>query len=371
MSHGYAVGVVINAIMVAAALWPPARPRRLALVAYQVGLPGNEIPLLLMLLFTVSTVDAVTSNRPISVVDWIVLAAGIAIIAGYGRLHINCVLARRVMPEAVGAELAAPAWWRTIFPWPIKPPAVQRLRDLPYGGLVRRQRMDILRRRDATCRNPVLVYLHGGGYFTGNKNFEARALRYRFAARGWVVVSANYRLRPHVGWPEHLVDAKRVIAWVREHAEDYGMDADQIVLSGSSAGAHLSVLAALTQNDPALQPGFTGADTSVAGVVGLYGYYGRYYGRDAGEQPASTPLALPAHSAPPMLIVHGAKDSYTPVAGARALVVHLRSQSHQPVAYAELPGAQHGFDVLHSYRFDTVLRGIEAFCSQLVSERWA
>ncbi len=172
----------------------------------------------------------------------------------------------------MGAELSAPAWWRTIFPWPIKPPAVQRLRNLTYGELGDwRQRLDVLRRRDATGPNPVLVYLHGGGYFTGNKNFEARALRYRFAARGWVVVSANYRLRPQVGWPEHLVDVKRVIAWVREHAEEYGMDADQVVLSGSSAGAHLSVQAALTQNDSFLQPGFTGADTSVAGVVGLYG----------------------------------------------------------------------------------------------------
>ncbi len=70
---------------------------------------------------------------------------------------------------------------------------------------------------------PTLIYLHGGGYSTGTKRLESRHLIHRMAGRGWVVVSANYGLRPRVGYPEHLIDAKRIIAWIHREAERYGM----------------------------------------------------------------------------------------------------------------------------------------------------
>ena len=82
-------------------------------------------------------------------------------------------------------------------------------------------------------------------------------------------ISATYRL----GFPEELIDVKKVIAWTRAHAREHRGDPDRIVLAGSSFGAQLATLAGFTINDPAFQPGFEEADTSVAAVVGLYGYY--------------------------------------------------------------------------------------------------
>ena len=51
-------------------------------------------------------------------------------------------------------------------------------------------------------------------------------------------------------FPDHLIDAKRVIAWVREHGPEYGADPSKVFVAGSSAGGHLAALAALTPNDP-------------------------------------------------------------------------------------------------------------------------
>ena len=94
------------------------------------------------------------------------------------------------------------------------------------------------------------------------------------AANGWVGFSIDYRLSPRATFPDHLVDVKRAIAWVREHADTYAVDPSFIAITGGSAGATLATLAALTPGDAALQPGFEHADTSVAVFVALYGLYG-------------------------------------------------------------------------------------------------
>src|SRR5699024_7632244 len=117
----------------------------------------------------------------------------------------------------------------------------------------------------------------------------------------------------------------------------------------------------LSPHQKEFQPGFEEVDTQIAAAVCLYGYYGRYYGRGPDEWPQSTPFGYSGDNAPPMLIVHGDMDNYTPVETASALAEHLRETSSSPVAYAELPGAQHGFDLFASPRFRDVLDGIEVF----------
>ena len=93
------------------------------------------------------------------------------------------------------------------------------------------------------------------------------------AAEGWVCVAANYRLSPRAVFPDHLVDCKQALAWIREHIAEYGGDPDLICVTGGSAGGHLAAMAALTANEPQYQPGFESADTSVAACVPFYGVY--------------------------------------------------------------------------------------------------
>ena len=138
-----------------------------------------------------------------------------------------------------------------------------------------------------------------------------------------------------------------------------------MILVGGSAGAHITAMAALTANNPAFQPGFEAVDTSITAGIGLYGYYGPLGGA---EQPPTTPLAYVRSDAPPFFVIHGENDTYTPPKRARALVERLRETSDNPVVYAELPGAQHSFDLFRSVRFETVIDAIEMFAAGVRSQ---
>ncbi len=154
---------------------------------------------------------------------------------------------------------------------------------------------------------------------------------------------------------------------MRAHGREYGADPALLFVSGSSAGAHMASLAALTPNDPAFQPGFEDADTSVTAAIGLNGYYGNYYGE--GEGGASSPLAYGRPDAPPFFIAHGDRDTLVPVEAVRHFADRLDGVSTNPVVYAELPGAQHAFDLFHSLRFEMVVDAIEAFTAWVRSRQ--
>jgi acetyl esterase/lipase len=186
---------------------------------------------------------------------------------------------------------------------------------------------------------------------------------------------------------------KRAIAWTRASIAAYGGDPDFIAVTGGSAGAHLASLAALTPDRPELQPGFEEADTSVAAAVPLYGLYdiarilhpddgfGRRIDRLVAEKVIKTPLAdaRPVWEqaspithvrpdAPPFFVLHGVNDSVIPIEQARAFVGRLRSASLQPVAYAELPRAQHAFDMAPSVRVHHTAHAIERFLAVVRSQ---
>ena len=83
---------------------------------------------------------------------------------------------------------------------------------------------------------------------------------------------------------------------------------------------------------------------------------------DEGEFERASPIARVRRDAPPFFVVHGDRDSLVPVAGARAFVRALRGVSEAPVLYAELPGAQHAFDLFPSARTCATLGAVARFC---------
>jgi len=267
------------------------------------------------------------------------------------RDHVDAALAAQLRTRPLARVLSAPVRRRR---------AVERIANVSYGPAGRRNQLDLYRHRSHPSGCRTLIYLHGGAFRFGSKRFGARSLLYRLASDGWLCVSANYRLLP-ARFPDPLIDVKKVIAWVREQGRDYGADPTAVFLAGSSAGGHLASLAALTPNDPVFQPGFEGTDTSVAGAITLYGYYGSV-GSDG-----PSPLRSARSSAPPFMVVHGDQDTLVIVGDARRFVEQLRTRSSNPVVYAELPGAEHGFDVFRSRRFETVIDAIEAFAAWVTS----
>ena len=119
----------------------------------------------------------------------------------------------------------------------------------------------------------MLLQVPGGAWAIGMRRPQAYPLMSHSPTRGWICVSMDYRVSPRHTWPDHIVDVKRALAWVKENIAEYGGDPDFVAITGGSAGGHLSALAALTPNDPQWQPGFEDADTSVVAAVPVYGRY--------------------------------------------------------------------------------------------------
>ena len=363
MPFGYLIGTGVMAAYVLFALAPP-KPRRSSPVraSFWLGYLVNELPFLAFFILVASTALAVAQRDIATPVGWIGL--GLAILATSGLV----VIVRRALRTGAAVDDALidaglpprpprrlPILRILLWPFAFPHPGVERLSNIPYGDAGRANLLDVYRSRSGSAGGPTLIHLHGGAFRIGRKSREARPLFYRLAREGWVCISANYRLR--AGLVDPLIDVKRVIAWAREHGPEYGADPNVVFLAGSSAGGHLASMAALTANDPALQPGFENADTSVTAVVSLYGYYGPV----RSSPQLSSPMALDAHGAPPFFVIHPERDTLVIVDDARAFVEHIRETSSSPVVYAELPGAQHAFDYFYSIRFEAVIDGIEAF----------
>jgi acetyl esterase/lipase len=327
---------------------------------------------------------------------WVALLLAGLTVAGLLRLIRSSESAADVADRALAempdgpepdSEVEATSRLRRFFvPMSFTHPDVERLVDVPYSELSKRHRLDVYRHRDQPTGCPALLQVHGGGWVIGDKREQGRPLMLHLASRGWVCFAPNYRLSPRATWPDHLVDVKRALAWVRENGSEYGADPGFIVLTGGSAGGHLVALAALTANDPRYQPGFEDVDTSVAGCVPYYGVYD--IAGETGTKAArvrrrhlmdklvmkttddqvyrdASPIDAVRADAPPFLVIHGRNDTLVPVAEARLFVERLRAVSSSPVLYVELPGTQHAFDVFPSIRSAHVVRAVGRFVELL------
>src|SRR5438093_1450115 len=150
------------------------------------------------------------------------------------------------IPTRVSGPLASAIdWRRVLLPFPIRHPEVERVRDIVYARAAGRVlRLDVYRHRDHPTACPTLLQIHGGAWMLGSKNEQGLPLMHHLAARGWVCVAADYRLSPRATFPDHLMDLKRAVAWIREHGALYGADPDFLIVTGGSAGAHLAALVA-------------------------------------------------------------------------------------------------------------------------------
>ncbi|MBV8965258.1 MAG: alpha/beta hydrolase, partial [Mycobacteriaceae bacterium] len=270
---------------------------------------------------------------------------------------------------------------------------VERNNVVRYGPHGRANRADVWRKRDLPRdgQAPVLVQIPGGAWMIGMRRPQAYPLMSHLADRGWVCVSVGYRVAPWHTWPDHIVDVKRALAWVKEHIAEYGGDPDFVAITGGSAGGHLASLAALTPNDPAFQPGFEEADTSVVAAVPIYGRYDWYSVDGEGRREFvaflqnyvvkksftkcrqvyvdASSIARVHSDAPPFFVLHGQDDSIIPVQEARDFVRELGDVAKRPVLYAELPHAQHAFDMYGSPRAHQSAEAVAQFLSWVYARR--
>ena len=265
---------------------------------------------------------------------------------------------------------------------------VEVTRDVVYrrvAGII--LKLDVVAPATDGANRPAIIQIHGGSWVMGDKGEQGWPLMSHLAANGWVCFNLNYRLSPGATFPDHLIDLKAGLAWIREHADQWGIDPNFIAVTGGSAGGHLAALMALTANDPEYQPGFEDADTSLQAAVPIYGVYDftsrlgtnrlpfwyrrlerqiiKAFREDEPEKfRRASPIDQIHPKAPPFFVIHGDRDTLAPVEEARYFANQLRETSKSPVFYAELRGAQHAFDLFCSPRtshmLDAVLQFLDA-----------
>src|SRR5271157_1446531 len=387
---------------------PLARSGYLSMFSFMFGLVVTELPLQTL----VSQVGGLAFTarrltRPVRTLAWLVAGVSALGLLNFNRAgHQANVPLAAALDSGLGTARRTDTeglWRRPTGGGTAKTQGVLRMlriyRDyahdsnISYGEYGSANHLDIWRRPDLDLagKAPVLFQIPGGAWTTGNKRGQAHPLMSHLAELGWICVAINYRHSPRNTWPDHIIDVKRALAWVKAHIAEYGGDPDFIAITGGSAGGHLSSLAALTPNDPQFQPGFEDADTRVQAAVPFYGVYDFTRVDDAMhpmmlpllermvvKQPQTTalssyisasPVTHVRADAPPFFVLHGSNDSLVPVEQSRLFVDRLRDVSTQPVVYAELPLAQHAFDIFGSARAAHAAVAIEQFLAEIYATR--
>ncbi len=268
--------------------------------------------------------------------------------------------------------------------------------DLEYAsyeveGAEQELLLDLYLPGDVAQPFPLLIYIHGGGWFEGDKDMCPGMI---FARNGYATACIDYRLADDPGcpavstFPAQIHDVKAAVRWLRGNADQYGLDPEHFGAIGDSSGGHLAALLGTSYGEAYLEgtanTGFSDAVQAVADWYGpvdiiqgpvvfdddicttemgylndTYGgeetpyfYWTMAWGRFLGgsladsavlEQAAqSTPLTYVDVTDPPFLVIHGEADSMVPISQSESLVNAL-SAAGVEVVFIHPPGIGHGF----------------------------
>ena len=129
------------------------------------------------------------------------------------------------------------------------------LRDVPYAKQSEAQKLDIYMLTKRRKPSPVIMWMHPGGFYEGDKDGSAIAplaivnmikLVQPMLERGYAAVSVNYRLSHEAVFPSVMHDVKAALRWIRAHAAKYNFHPDNVAAWGSSAGGYLAAMLATT-----------------------------------------------------------------------------------------------------------------------------
>ena len=205
-----------------------------------------------------------------------------------------------------------------------------------------KSKLDLFLPLDTSTPVPVLLYFHGGGWVGGSKETSAMRLL-PYLEKGWAVVNVEYRMARNALAPAAVEDCRCALRWVKQNAEELGLDADRIVVTGSSAGGHLSLTTGMLPASagfdrlcPTVDPDGIGRvatydeEMDVAAIVNWYGitdvgdllaggnaktYAVHWMGSKSDRFELAervSPLTYVRPGLPPVLTLHGNADSIVP-----------------------------------------------------------
>jgi acetyl esterase/lipase len=212
---------------------------------------------------------------------------------------------------------------------------------------------------------PVLVFLHGGSWRTGDRSLY-RALGDRLARAGIGVVIPSYRLMPQNPHPAQIEDVAAAFAWVAQNISQHEGDKSRIYLAGHSAGAHLAALLAL---DEKYLGKFALPRTSIRGVVAMSGVYNVDKldtflvvndKSDKGDKHDASPAAHAHSGAPPFLVSYCQWDYFGLPKQARDFILTLK-KNFVGAELLYVPSENHISEAVslaqdHGLLIDTILR---------------
>jgi acetyl esterase/lipase len=247
-------------------------------------------------------------------------------------------------------------------------PEADVVRDVEYGtGGGRPLKLHLVKPKSpAQEPMPVVVYIHGGAWRSGNRDGGVRPLS-RLAARGYFGASIEYRLSSEAKFPAQIEDCKAAIRFLRSRAKEYGIDPDRIGVWGPSAGGHLVALLG-TSGDVKELEGKGGSAEFSSRVQAVVDWFGptdflkmgkNKIDHDAANSPesllvggpiqenkekvaAANPITYVSKDDPPFLVIHGDKDDLVPLSQSELFHAALE-KAGVPSKLHVVPGAGHGF----------------------------
>jgi acetyl esterase/lipase len=191
-------------------------------------------------------------------------------------------------------------------------------------------KLDVWQRKDVKTAAPTLIYYHGGGWIIGDRT-GATLLFLPFLEMGWNVINVEYRMASVSIAPAAVEDCRCALRWAIRNAKQYNIDIDRIVLTGHSAGGHLSLISGMLPEGTGLDNNCDGSEKlKVAAIINWYGISNvsallsgperkNYAAMWMGSQPDAlaiakrvSPLSYVRAGLPPILSIHGDADPVVP-----------------------------------------------------------
>ena len=232
-------------------------------------------------------------------------------------------------------------------------------------------KLDVWYPRDSTTPTPTLVYIHGGGWIFGSKEGSVYQLL-PYLEKGWRVVNVEYRMASNSLAPAAVEDTRCALRWIFRNAKQYNFDKSKIVLTGHSAGGHLSLITGMLPGGTPLDNNCYASEKygdekiKVAGIVNWYGitdvfdviqganlknYAAMWMGsrKDAAEVARQvSPLTYVRADLPPVITIHGDKDDVVPYSHATRLHAEL-DKAKVPNRLYTVKNGGHGMFELKEY----------------------
>lgn len=222
------------------------------------------------------------------------------------------------------------------------------------GG--RELRCDIYEPPAAVKNGIGVLLIHGGGWSSGDRS-QLKGYGVLLGRRGYTCIASEYRLTGEALWPAQIEDVKCAIRYARANAKDLGIDPDRLVISGNSAGGHLSLMAGGAMGVAGFEGdgGNAGVSSDVAAVISFYpptglerrswGGLPALFGEGATQETlkGASPLTYATIKFPPTLLIHGNRDELVPEGEVLRMYEALNAAG-VPVEMHMFAAQPHGFD---------------------------